>query len=96
MASGIRVRDSKIRRSPYGSIKRRILQLLLELDESQEYQFAELVRYLIKNDISLNTAAHYIKFLPETGALQKTERGTYKVDKKLVRKMLEELTGSSP
>ncbi|ADJ54278.1 hypothetical protein HAV2_gp15 [Hyperthermophilic Archaeal Virus 2] len=85
----------RIKRSAHGVVKKKVLELLLTLDESQEYPFTELVRYFIKNEISPSTAIYYAKYFPEIGVLSKTETGRYRVNKELARKMLEELTGKS-
>ncbi len=84
------IKPVKIKRSPPGVAKSKILHLLLELEDDEVYSYAELVRYLVRNGISPSTAHYYIKYLPETGLLEKTEIG-YRVNKEAIRKLLEEL-----
>ena len=86
----------RIRKSPHGTVKKRVLELLLALDENEEYLFTWLIRYLVKNGVSLASAMYYIKYFPEMDVLLRTETGGYRVNKELIKKMLEELTGSSP
>ena len=83
-------------RRPRGKAKRLVLELLLKLDENNEYSYMELMRYLIRNGVPIPAAEYYMKFLPDMGALERIERGIYRVNKEQVKKMLEELTGSSP
>jgi len=87
--------DIRIKRSGRGVVKKKVLELMLTLDESREYSFTELVRYFVKNGVSPSTAIYYAEYFPETGALMKTETGRYRVNKDSVRRMLEELTGKS-
>jgi len=78
----------------YGAVKKRILELLLALDENEEYPFTWLVRYLVQNGVSPSTAIYYIRYLPEMNVLLRTTEG-YRINKEIARKMLDEPAGSS-
>lgn len=78
-------------RRPYGGAKRLVLELLLKLDEKREYSYMELMRYLIRNGVPISSAEYYMKFLPDMGALEKVERGIYRVNKGAIKRMLGEL-----
>jgi hypothetical protein len=81
-------------RAPRRGLKRRIvLELLLQLDEDREYSYMELLRYLIRNGVPISTAEYYMRFLPLAGALERLDRGVYKVNKEVLRRMLKELGG---
>jgi butyrate kinase len=82
---------AQIRPPRRGLKKRLVLELLLKLDESREYSYMELLRYLIGNGVSISAAEYYMRFLPFTGALERIDRGVYRINKKVIKKMLEEL-----
>jgi DNA-binding transcriptional ArsR family regulator len=78
-------------RAPRRSAKRLILELLLKLDEKREYSYMELMRYFIRNGVPISAAEYYMKYLPDMGALERVERGVYRLNKKVIKKLLEEL-----
>ncbi len=79
-------------RAPRRGLKKRlVLELLLKLDENSEYSYMELLRYLIRNGVSISAAEYYMRFLPFTGALERLDRGVYRINKEVIRRMLEEL-----
>jgi len=85
------VKSIRIKRSPPGVAKSKILHLLLELEDDEVYSYADLVTYLVRNGVAAATAIYYINFFSAAGLLKKIEKGAYKVNKEAIRKMLEEL-----
>jgi len=73
--------------------KKLVLELLLKLDEKNEYSYMELMGYLIRNGVPVSAAEYYMRFLPLTSALERIDRGIYRVNKEQIKKMLEELNG---
>jgi hypothetical protein len=86
-----RIKPVKIKRMPHGVAKSKVLHLLLELEDTEEYSYADLVRYLVRNGIPVSTAEYYVKYLPDIGVLERVERGVYRVNKEAIKKLLEEL-----
>jgi DNA-binding transcriptional ArsR family regulator len=86
-----RITPVKIKRMPPGVAKSKILHLLLELEDTEEYSYSDLVRYLVRNGIPAPTAEYYVKYFSEIGVLEKIMRGVYRVNKEAIRKLLEEL-----
>lgn len=81
-------------RRPRGKAKRLVFELLLKLDEKREYSYIELLGYLIRNGVPASAAEYYMRLLPLTSALERIDRGIYRVNKELIKKMLEELESS--
>jgi butyrate kinase len=86
-----RIKPVKIKRSPPGVAKSKILHLLLELEDDEVYSYADLVTYLVRNGVAAATAIYYINFFSATGLLEKIEKGVYRVNKEAIKKLLEEL-----
>jgi DNA-binding transcriptional ArsR family regulator len=85
------IKPVKIKRVPHGVAKSKVLHLLFELEDAEEYSYTDLVRYLVRNGIPVSTAEYYVKYLPDIGVLEKVERGVYRVNKEAIKKLLEEL-----
>jgi len=85
------IKPVKIKRMPPGAAKSKILRLLLELEDTEEYSYSDLVRYLVRNGVPIPTAEYYVKYLSEVEALVKIARGVYRVNKEAIRRLLEEL-----
>jgi DNA-binding transcriptional ArsR family regulator len=85
------IKPVKIKRMPPGVAKSKILRLLLELEDAEEYSYADLVRYLVRNGVPIPTAEYYVKYFSETEILVKIARGVYRVNKEAIKKLLEEL-----
>jgi hypothetical protein len=86
-----RIKPVKIKRTPPGVAKSLVLHLLLELEDTEEYSYSDLVGYLVRNGVSLPTAIYYVNYFSGTGVLEKIERGVYRVNKEEIKKLLEEL-----
>jgi hypothetical protein len=78
-----------VKTAQWGLMKRRILELLAELDPSKTYSYTELVHYLVSNGVTVTSASYYvIHYLVAVGVLERVWRGAYRINKKRLEEML--------